>query len=572
MSIIQEILSWAQGLPAWQSDAIRRLFVKQTLSTEDVDDLYALLKLEHGIPDSKARIARKLDTVQNPAATQSNVPIALLAIKNLRHVNAIAENHRLSFNPQGLTVIYGENGSGKSGYSRVLKRACRARDQTEMIHPNANLPAGQASLAEAVFELKINGIAKDIPWDNSHPALDELSSLAIFDARCARAYLDDENDFAYVPYGLDILEELARICKQLEGLIKTEISQNAVDKTVFDFMCSPSTRVSALINSLSVITNPANVEGLTTFSNKELARRDELDRSLKTDNPKEKAKQLRLCSTRINKIVKTATERLVWVDKAVETKLHGLVDAHIKAKATAELASQSFKEDATLLPGTGGENWKGLFESARIFCTKSHPGKVFPNLGTDAQCPFCQQPLKEGADRLLRFEKFIQDETEKKAQSCKKAYETEYNLFTTQSLLLGLDDELFAEIDALDNTLATATRVFEKALANRQETIKTACISNKWDKIAPEPPNPASQLQVLSDKLMQEATNLDKASDEKARVAMQLEFNELDARLKLAKMKPAVLAAIEKLVLQDKLSKCVFSFHLITPFPFFFSL
>jgi hypothetical protein len=26
MSILQEILTWSQGLPAWQSDAIARLF------------------------------------------------------------------------------------------------------------------------------------------------------------------------------------------------------------------------------------------------------------------------------------------------------------------------------------------------------------------------------------------------------------------------------------------------------------------------------------------------------------------------------------------------------------------
>lgn len=46
-----------------------------------------------------------------------------------------------------MTVIYGDNGSGKSGYSRVLKRACRTRDQMEAIHPNAHLPTGKAGMA-----------------------------------------------------------------------------------------------------------------------------------------------------------------------------------------------------------------------------------------------------------------------------------------------------------------------------------------------------------------------------------------------------------------------------------------
>ena len=151
ISILQDILGWAKGLPAWQSDAIARLFAKQVLSQEDLEDLYALLKAEYGIPDPKGRTANKLSDDQIPAGTQANTHVELLAIKNLRHVNAIAENQRLAFGAKGLTVIYGDNGSGKSGYTRVLKRACRARDQSEPIHPNAYLPLGKVGTAEAVL-------------------------------------------------------------------------------------------------------------------------------------------------------------------------------------------------------------------------------------------------------------------------------------------------------------------------------------------------------------------------------------------------------------------------------------
>ena len=47
MAILQEILVWTQGLPAWQSDAVSRLLAKQTLTPQDYEDLYALLKLAH---------------------------------------------------------------------------------------------------------------------------------------------------------------------------------------------------------------------------------------------------------------------------------------------------------------------------------------------------------------------------------------------------------------------------------------------------------------------------------------------------------------------------------------------
>lgn len=557
MSILQDILSWTQGLPAWQSDAIARLFAKQTLSQQDMEDLYALLKAEHGIPDPKGRVANKLSADQIPAASAANAHVELLAMKNLKHVNAIAENQRLSFGAKGITIIYGDNGSGKSGYSRVLKRACRARDQSEPIHPNANLPAAQAGAAEAVFELSINDVAQDAIWTHGKAAPQQLSSLAIFDSRCARAYLDEEDDFAYVPYGLDILEGLGHVCKQLDALVKTEHAQNAPDTNVFADLGSDSSAVGKLIASLSAKTKPEQVEALATISVEEATRRESLDKSLKADNPKEKAAQLRLRSARIAKIAKNATETLAIVDTATLTKIRLLAEAYHTAKVAAELAAQVFKEDASVLQGTGGEAWKELFEAARTFCAEAHPDKEFPHLGPEAQCLLCQQPLNEGAERLIRFDKFIQDEAEKNAKARKKALADEYKAFVAKNISLGFDDELFAEIEALDKELAPAVRAFEKALADRHIAIKEACVSHAWEVIAPEPPSPATRLQALVDKLTQGAVDLEKAADEKARAAMQTEFEQLNARLKLSKVKAAVLAAIGKHDLQAKLTRCL---------------
>ena len=113
MPVLQEILVWTQGLPAWQSDAVSRLLEKRTLTPQDYEDLYALLKLAHGIPDPKNRQPLPLTANQIPAQVEENTHIELLAIKNLRNVNAIAENQQLAVGPAGMTVSYGDNGSGK---------------------------------------------------------------------------------------------------------------------------------------------------------------------------------------------------------------------------------------------------------------------------------------------------------------------------------------------------------------------------------------------------------------------------------------------------------------------------
>ncbi len=355
----------------------------------------------------------------------------------------------------------------------------------------------------------------------------------IFDSRCARAYLDSEDDFSYVPYGLDIFEGLANLCRQLKTLIDTEHAQSAVDLTAF-IPLQGETAVGKLISTLSAKTTVAQIEALATLTDQEVARHSELEKSLKENNPKEKANLLRLRARRITAIASNAKIKGELVNQAVVTKLKYLADSYRSAQSAAALAAKKFKEGENLLPGTGGEAWRELFDAARKFALESHSGKVFPELGSDAPCPLCQQPLKEGADRLLRFEAFIQQEAEKTAQARRKALYAQYKPFVENDLKRNLDDVTFGEIKAIDSQLATDIRLFEKLLATHQEMIKEAVISHKWDGIEDTLSNPTVRIQKVADNLNAEANTLEKASDEKARAAMQQQFSELDARIRLS--------------------------------------
>lgn len=556
MPLLQEILNWSHSLPVWQSDAVARLLSKQILTAEDQDDLFALLKAANGIPDPKGRKPSPLVADQIPAPVKSTTKVELLAMKNMRHVNAIAENQRLPFSPAGMTVIYGDNGSGKSGYSRVLKRACRARDQIEAIHPNAALPASKTGKAEAVFEIKVDGLAQDAHWADGKAAPAALSSFAIFDSRCARAYLDSEDDFSYVPYGLDVFEGLAKVCKQLETAIRTEYTQSAADLSAFVPLLG-DTAVGKLISGLSARTTQVQIEALAMLSQEDLALHLTLDKSLKENNPKEKAVQLRLRARRVAAIATNARNIGALVDHTVAAKLRKLADSYRAAQSAAALAAKQFKESGNLLPGTGGEAWRELFDAARKFAIESHPDKAFPELGADSPCPLCQQPLAEGAVRLQRFDSFIQAVTEKTVQERRVALFAEYKPFIANTLTLNIDEVTYGEIEGLDTQLSKDGRVFEQSLIARQEAIKAAVISHQWDGTEHELINPSARFQALADKLNAEAETLEKASDENVRASLQKQFVELDARVRLTQVKDAVILAVTRLGHQAKLNQCL---------------
>ena len=93
-------------------------------------------------------------------------------------------------------------------------------------------------------------------------------------------------------------------------------------------------------------------------------------------------------------------------------------------------------------------------------------------------------------------------------------------------------------------------------MIERHKSIIKACADRAWEKVPVEPASPITQLKELSTKLNKEAEGLEKAADEKARSTLQQEFDELDSRLKLSKLKAAILSGIENYILAEKLSKC----------------
>lgn len=556
MSILQEILKWTGEVPLWQSDATARLLLKQDILQSDIEDLFALLKTEHGIPDPENRIAKPLMPDQIPVPIQDTSSVILLAMKDLHNINAIAENQYMPFGQTGLTVIYGDNGSGKSGYSRVLKRACRARDQSEKIYPNANLPVVEGKVAKASFEVLVNGDIQNLTWVNGEIAPAELSSIAIFDTHCAQAYLDNEDDFSFVPFGLDIYERLAKVFNELKSKIEAEQAQFSVDLTVFAHL-QDDTTVGKLIRCLSSKTSIAEITALATLDGEEKNQLIDLEKSLKENNPKEKAVQLQLFNSRINAIKENIISKSLLVEPAVVSKFRKLDENLCIAQDAALLTTQNFKDSEDFLPGTGGKAWRELFEKARQFSLESYPNKTFPDLGDDSRCPLCQQTLMEGSLRLKQFDAFVQQETEKNVQVCKTALRLEYDLFIKSVMTLNIDDITYDEIESFNPQLVKAIQSFEQALVTRYNAIKDAFVSHKWDNLETEIMMPLDLIQSQIDRLKTEIETLQKVSTDETRDQLQAKFNELAARRSLSHIQHAVVEAVSRLSHEEKLKKCL---------------
>jgi len=559
VSLLDNILSWAtDNLKPWQRDALRRLVQKQEIDPQDIEELYAMLKSAHGLSDPLNRQPIPLAKEHLPAQVGGASPVILRTLRDLKYVNRIAPGQKLEFAPNGITVIYGGNASGKSGYSRVLKRACRARDLLETIHPDAFDAKAAGNVPEATFEVEVGGNVTALTWKRGETPPDELSTISVFDGRCARAYLDTEQEAAYIPYGLDVIENLGqRVLPELTKRLNAEIEAINTDAAAFADLVG-NTSVGKTIASLSAKSEPKRITDLATLTNAEKNRLMELDKTLGESDPKAKSIALRLSARRIDSLISRIDTAIVWISDASVEKLKKCDAEAEGASKTEALAATKFRADETLLPGTGEQDWKNLFEAARRFSTGiAYPDKPFPYVGDEARCPLCQQTFDhEASKRMQRFEDFVQQNISKVAAENRQLREKEVQELKLASLSFRLDAALKEEIKQLDVILPQATQDFEKKVEDRKAWLVGAVEAHAWDAPPLLAGDPSAELKSLSTKLNDQAGDLDKAGDEKEKKILETERAELRARANLSPRLQAVLELVQRMKVKTNLTQC----------------
>ena len=254
-----ELLSWSQTKPAWLRDAMRRIIENGRLTFQDKEDLKALsINPEASfIPFSEEHIS---------TSESSNVPISLVSVSNAKNVNALAKNQSLDFKIKGLNVVYGENGSGKSGYVRILKSACRSRDQNFKILRDVADSSDEPQ--SAIINYVIGSESKPHNWLPDGDENDSLPSVSIFDSRSANTHVEKTNDLAYTPFPLLLLGDLSQTCSEINNFIDSKIRsiQDQTPQSLKTSSLDPATAPGKYLSTLSNNSDPLIMEELIKYN------------------------------------------------------------------------------------------------------------------------------------------------------------------------------------------------------------------------------------------------------------------------------------------------------------------
>lgn len=559
MALLNDILKWTESLPLWQRDACRRLFQKENgLGDIDYSELYALLKKENGIGADDVPEALPLSNEHLPTGLASGDTVILLTLRNLENVNQIPSSHALSFSDTGMTVIYGGNGTGKSGYARVMKRACRARDQSEAIHPNAHDPKAAKKEPTAKFDVKVGSTIHEVKWSRDAVTSDLLSSISVFDSKCARSYITAEQDVAYLPYGLDIIENLAnQVLPKLSETLESEIKGIDVSKLPFEHLLG-DTEAGRIIETLSVKSDADTIASLGTLTEDDTKKITSLEAALKEGDPLSKAEEFRLSSVRLKAYAEKLAKPLVWISAVAVEKLQKIHEEKAAAEEAEKKAADTLRAGEELLSGTGDQAWKLLFEAARRYSNEvAYPEGEFPLSAEGKICPLCQESLpKAGASRLKRFDEYIQNDVAKTADNAREKVETAKGKIETADLRIAADEALNDEINALDGSIHKTINEFQVSIDARRQSMLQCLETSKWSEIPALIDSPRTRVRQLAAQQLKAYRTLIRAADEEKRKKLERELNELYARQGLAKSLKAVIELLNRMKRKTALEKC----------------
>ena len=568
MNLIQELFSWFKTCPLWVQDAARRLYNNpEGLSETDYQELFHLCLKENGVAGEDGMVFQPVDSVLG-AANPNAHHLVLKSLHGLKHVNAIGQAQTLMFKDKGLTIIYGQNGSGKSGYARVFKKACFSRDREERIIPNVTKATDPNCIPEAIFDVELDGQAKSILWKQSDNSMvEELSYISVFDTRSARVVLSKEQECYYVPYGLDILQNIGNmVIPKVKTLITDRLSSIDLSTTQFSQL-SGNHEVGRIFQSLASV-NYDDIVKLSQLEPEEMERGKELSEILQSTDFRKDMENARLSAVRIkNYLDKVNDLSAKLADEEIENDRQIRLDYN-QAIIDEQNAAHILKGDTELLPGTGEDLWKALFEAARKFSLQSaYPEEKFPPISTGKKCVLCQQSLTDDAvERLTRFNTYISSELSNRVKDARSRLESTIAFVKTFDVAVLINSSILEEINNILPDIIPSVREYLANLSDRHRDLLLSLEGRKeWCVCILDKPSPVTCMRNIVARQYHVSRKIRDSMDEGKRLKQQQELEGLRARVRLSRLLPQVKAWFDRKAQRDELQGIVAT---LSPLPY----
>jgi energy-coupling factor transporter ATP-binding protein EcfA2 len=407
MTLEADLVEWAKGRPDWQKAALAA-FCKNVGYTEGEIKTIADQLIVGTFPATS-----NLTVDDVPGGSSTGDRVLLTSLGEVAGVNALVDQQTLSFAETGLTVIYGHNASGKSGYARLLREAVTARVKGDLLGDVFSL-TNVAKAAQVGYSVA----GSPHTWSLGDVDSTALSSVRFYDVDCGEDYIETAAEITYRPYALTLLDGLQAHCRTLQAELDQRFRAKHDELPSLPAL-QPGTSAATFVAGLSKDTTDEQIKvvvELPADHESSLASKMQEEIRLRASDPNKEKARLTAIAGNLSQV----RQHLEKLDKAVSRE--GVDDLVAQRKSAADLreaaklaSAEEFGDEP--LTGVGSATWRALWEAARAYSTaEAFHEHEFPVLEGGAVCVLCQQPLTDiASERLGRFEKFVADTTSQHA-------------------------------------------------------------------------------------------------------------------------------------------------------------
>jgi len=414
LTAYEDVLDWIDTRPWWQQHALARIADGESIGESEYKAIAkSLFENPPVVPDGGW-----LASITAPQSTNDE-PVRILSVKGVANVNRLAANQELTFAPDGLTVVYGNNGSGKSGYARILQSMVRARHRADIL-PDVFADSPGEQSGQVTFLIAETEHTSSL-GTTADPA---LGRVALFDEHCGDTYLNSEAEISYRPSAVQLLDDLSMVIAGVRRVIEGWKVEKSMPEPLPDV--SDLGSAATFLRALSSNTRDEEIAMATSCPHdidQKIIDQVEKVARLRTADPVQEKKELNRTADALDLVA----NHLLSLDRlfghtALE-ELAGLRDSAKLSQAAADAASvTTFGEEP--LAGIGSSVWQALWQAAEKYSLVVYPEHNFPHADDGAVCVLCQQPLDGGgAARLKRFHEFVLDTTAQDAETAQKKLE-----------------------------------------------------------------------------------------------------------------------------------------------------